>query len=207
MNFGLFMLVNLPPKPRRQIALFLQNRDLRALANTSHTNRYFTMKTLTDDIKDESLNPMEKQLFIAAYLGLTSLVKEYLDIGVNVNAQLDQGENNFITPIHYAALSGILGCVKLLKEYGANYLPEKPTKYFTSPIHYASAGGNPECIEYFLDLGVPVNQKSSHGCSVRWYSTSLEIAVSYGHSSCLLLLIARGGNVHEEDSEYCQPIH
>jgi ankyrin repeat protein len=201
------MLSKHPPKPRKQIALFLQNSDLRALANTSKTNRFFTIKTLSDNLDDKNLNPFEKQLFIAAYLGLTDLVKEYLELGVNVNVRLDIGENNFITPIHYAALSGILSCVKLLKEFGANYLPEKPTKYFTSPLHFAAAGGNPKCVEYFLDLGVPVNQESSWGCPVRYYSTALEIAVSYGHSNCLSLLIARGGNVHEQDGEFNQPIH
>lgn len=154
------------------------------------------------------LNELDAALTAAAWLGLTRYVQKYIDAKANVNVKLYYNKYNdvYVNPIHHAAHSGNLACVKLLVQHNARIHPDKPTEYFNSPIHFAAASGSVDCVNYFLNTGVPVNQ-ASRASPLGWNWTPLQVAASHNRVQCFMLLLQRGANVHYKDPSDFQAIH
>lgn len=60
------------------------------------------------------------------------------------------------TPLHFAAASGALECVKLLIEYGAN-VSKWDREFKATPLHCAASKGHLCCLKYLLRNGADVN--------------------------------------------------
>lgn len=156
----------------------------------------------------KKLDQLDATLTAAAMLGRTEYVQRYIDDGANVNAKLFyyEDQNAYINPIHYAALSGNLSCVKLLIHNKATFLPEDPNMDSDTPLHFAVRKGNYECAQFFLDNGVPVDHATRFSF-LGWNWTALQVASSADQPRCCELLIKRGANVHHKDPDEFQAIH
>jgi ankyrin repeat protein len=194
----------------RNIALYLGNKDLKSLANSLWQFRNAAVEELIKRelvyYKKTKLDDMEKRLIICAKLGMTDWVLKYIKSGVDVNVSLNV-RNHQLQAIHYAALSGVLSCVKLLVKNGAILFPQEPSRFFLSPLHFADANGNPDMAEYFVDLGVPVDQESPDCFWLGSHSTPLQIAAYHKKTDCVARLILKGADVHHIKKNGSQPIH
>lgn len=154
------------------------------------------------------ISDLDALLAAAAQLGLVEFMKAYLRNGANPHTKFYYNKYNdiYFQPIHFAAWSGNLACVKLLVKIKVKYLPGGPVKYFNSPLHFAAASGNPACIKYFLDAGIPVDQQS-RASPLGWNRTPLQIAATFNRVRCYQLLRQHGADIHIEDPDEYQAIH
>lgn len=154
------------------------------------------------------ITELDTLLAAAAQLGLVDFMKAYLRKGANPHTKFYYNKYNdiYFQPIHFAAWSGNLACVKILVKKRVKYLPDGPVKFFNSALHFAAASGNPACVKYFLDAGISVNQQS-RASPLGWNRTPLQIAVSFNRVRCYHLLRQHGADIHIEDPDEYQAIH
>ena len=98
----------------------------------------------------------------------------------NVNAQDDDG----LTPLHYAALSGNVRIISLLLENGA--VVNIPDKKGLDPLHYAAWQGYMDPVGLLLSGGADANAQS-----VDSRDTPLHLAAQHGHYDVVALLVQR----------------
>jgi ankyrin repeat protein len=194
----------------KRIALFLENRDLLSLANSLRQFRYAAVEELIKreliNYKHYKLSEMEKRLIICAKLGMTEWVSKYIDAGVNIHVSI-KIQNHDVQPIHFAALSGVVSCVKILVNANAILFSQKPTRYYLSPLHFAAAGGNPACVEYLVDQGIPVDQESPELFWLGSQYTALKIAALHKKRTCAEMLISKNADLHHAGMNDVQAIH
>ena len=188
------MTVSIPIELAEKIVFCLETSDLVALANGL---RQFRAAAVEELIKRElpkyfktKLSDLEKRFIICAKHGMTEWVDQYIQDGVNIHVSLNI-RNNHVQAIHFAALSGVLSCVKSIATAGATLFPAVATRFFLSPLHFAAAGGNPACVEYFVDLGVPVDQESPAHFWLGSQSTALQIAAYHKRTACVAMLLLK----------------
>lgn len=158
-----------------------------------------------------NLSMEEARLFCAAHEGYFEYLKVCLE-KASPNSKIFYGlrGEKYITPLHFAALSGNINCVKLLMEHGARIqMPTKKYSYFTSPLHYGAASGSPACVSFFLDLGLPVNLHSSFAVTpgLENFGVPIEIAVFHGRYKVCELLISKGAWVQRNAVDDIEPVH
>lgn len=159
--------------------------------------------------KYDDINPLDKRLIAATMLGHYGNALAAIRDGANVNVKiyLDKQNSIWIYPIHLAACAGNIDVIKLLINNFAIFKPESPQKYYLSPLHYAAGSDHTHCIEYFLDLGVPVDQQSTICSPFGWNWSALQTCSNHGNLSGIKLLVDRGANIHLKDPDEFQAIH
>jgi ankyrin repeat protein len=204
------MPISIAPDISSRIALFLENKDLIALANGLRQFRHGAVEELIRRelvrYRNYALSEMEKRFLICAKLGMTDWVSKYIDAGVNIHVSIKIDDHN-VQAIHFAALSGVLNCVKVLVKAEATLVPVVPTRFYLSPLHFAAEGGNPACVEYLVDVGIPVDQEAP---AVFWLGsqyTALQIAARHRKPACVTMLISKNANVHHATTNDTQAIH
>eukprot|EP00026_Physarum_polycephalum_P005857 Phypoly_transcript_05896.p1 GENE.Phypoly_transcript_05896~~Phypoly_transcript_05896.p1 ORF type:complete len:489 (-),score=75.61 Phypoly_transcript_05896:74-1540(-) len=102
-----------------------------------------------------------------------------LDLGANITFAFDG-----ITPMSFAASSGLIDIMELLLEKGAILTLDK---YTTTPLHAAATNNQLEAVKFLLDKGADVNEVDSDG----------EYAISHGadHLEMVELLLEKGAKV------------
>ncbi|KAI4467780.1 ion transport protein [Holotrichia oblita] len=91
-------------------------------------------------------------LLISCWQGKDKFTKYFLERAVDPNCADNIGR----TPLHFAAASGALECVKLLIEYGAN-VSKWDREFKATPLHCAASKGHLCCLKYLLRNGADVN--------------------------------------------------
>ncbi len=122
---------------------------------------------------------------LETYVGMDASAVDTKDVKYYVNLR----DENFFTPLHYAAKNGWVDAVIFLLECGAEKNPKaSPKDREWMPIHYAAKGGHLEVVKTLLSAGIDKEIKTSFGL------TPLVIAAEFGHTDLLQFLIGVGAN-------------
>jgi ankyrin repeat protein len=120
----------------------------------------------------------------ASFLGFETVVKELLDLGLDINARLEP----WGTPLMLALQGNHPSVAKLLLSRGANVklgIPDCGTA-----LHLAAMIGLEEMTKLLVAAGADVNAKGGIYC------TALQAAVARGHRIIALFLLDHGADLH-----------
>ncbi len=117
----------------------------------------------------------------AAKYGKTDIVQQFLNAGMDVNANMDG------TALIAATASKNLAMVKFLIAHGADV---NECNYLGSPLNAATYVGNYDIAKYLIDNGAEVNLAAEDG------TTPLVIAAQTGQGEMIELLADNGANVN-----------
>lgn len=95
----------------------------------------------------------------AADLGHTEACRALLELGANIDAQMQDGQS----PLHVAAFNGHADTVSLLLELHADYEVRNELNY--SPLHSAIAKGHIEVMKRLLAAGADIDDQCMDGLS------------------------------------------
>ncbi|GJQ76772.1 hypothetical protein Trydic_g15612 [Trypoxylus dichotomus] len=155
-------------------------------------------------------------LIISCWQGKDKFAKYFLEKGADSNCMDSVGR----TPLHFAASSGAVECVKLLVEHGAT-VSKWDREHKATPLHCAANKGHLCCLKYLIKNGADVNagltQKTPLHFAVQseavecvrelldagavpntpqvFSEAPIHIAASIGASEILKLLIIHGASV------------
>jgi ankyrin repeat protein len=135
-------------------------------------------------------------IFYAAKNGNLNRVKQFLNQGVNVNAQTGTGRRR---ALHYAAEGGHLPVVKFLLNKGSAI--NSPDRHGNRPIHNAAAKGHLPVVKELLNRGSNIHARTIIGYQ------PLHFAINHGHLPVVKELLNRGANVHARTKLGYHPIH
>ena len=121
-------------------------------------------------------------LYYGALLGLSTITKNLLDQGAEVNVP----GGNYGNPLQAASALGYKTVVELLIKAGADF--NAKARLFGNPLQAASAGGHAEVAKLLIDAGAHINATSAP------LGSALDAALDGGHESTARLLLERGAN-------------
>jgi hypothetical protein len=127
-----------------------------------------------------------QKLVKAALGGNEKAVRMLLDDGVDIDA----GDADGQTALHWAASNGHEAVVRLLLEKGAD-LTAKDILGWTA-LHVAARSGHEAVVRLLLENGADIATESESG----W--TALHLAASNGHEAVVRLLLEKGADVMGE---------
>ena len=116
--------------------------------------------------------------------GDTQEVERLIRAGVDVNNK----ENDGVTPIHCAAENGHTDTVQLLLDHGANVNVKDAEGY--TPISEAAENGHRDTVRLLLDHGANVDAEDDEG------DTPISQAANNGHTDTVKLLLTAGADPH-----------
>ena len=127
---------------------------------------------------------LDAQLLDAVKAGDQAAVRALIEDGADVNA----GEADGTTPLHWAAYSSDLKIAELLVAAGA--IPTIANRYGVQPLSIAAVGGNAALIELLLVAGADPNTVQGEG------ETALMTAVRTGKLEAVEVLLDHGADVN-----------
>ncbi|POI32676.1 hypothetical protein CIB84_003572 [Bambusicola thoracicus] len=136
-------------------------------------------------------------LMLAAMNGHTAAVKLLLDMGSDINAQIETNRNTALT---LACFQGRTEVVSLLLDRKANV--EHRAKTGLTPLMEAASGGYAEVGRVLLDKGADVNAPPVPSSR----DTALTIAADKGHYKFCELLISRGAHIDVRNKKGNTPL-
>ncbi|XP_076762785.1 transient receptor potential channel pyrexia [Xylocopa sonorina] len=135
-------------------------------------------------------------LHLAACTASLPILEELLQYGAN---PCEWDLNKKFTPLHYAAASGDLNCVKCLIKSGADVNAGICRK---SPLYYAVLNNAVDCVKILLEAGASPNNPQVYT------ETPLHVAASLGSVTCMKLLLSYGADVRVQfGSMRSTPLH
>ena len=154
------------------------------------------IKTYTDALNEsKKQEDLAYQLLDAAQNGSTDVVKDLLDMGVEVDCLDGLGR----TPLHLAAYQGHTDTAELLLDRGAD--PNLVSGNDHTPLQSIAKRGSTDMATLLLDRGADVN------ASTRTVNAPLQIAASAGNTDMVGLLLDRGADVDAVDSNGRTPLY
>jgi ankyrin repeat protein len=105
------------------------------------------------------------------------------------------------TPLHYAALCGLLSVVKFLAIEHPQHIHYRGCDDETTPLHLASRQGHLEVARFLVECGADVTAEDKYG----W--TALHVVSSEGHIDLARLLIKCGADVTAQSRVGSTPLH
>ena len=117
--------------------------------------------------------------------------------GLDVNG----GDADGVTPLHYAAANGKLEAVHGLLRLGGKASVTKVAGRYGTPLHWAVLSGHKEVVLVLLDEGCPIYVVDSNGRNI------LHSAAQCGHVDLIGLLEERGLDVNGGDADGGTPLH
>lgn len=110
---------------------------------------------------------------------------------------LEAGECDGWTPLHWAAYYGKTKSLEILLRNGANVNVQ--SNRFTTPLHWAAERGHQGTAFLAIQMGASLDPKDSDG----W--TPLHRAAQYGRLEMVQLLVDNGARVHSRTNDYFTP--
>ena len=126
----------------------------------------------------------DRDIHQACEEGDTEEVERLIRAGVDVNNK----ENDGVTPIHCAAENGHTDTVQLLLDHGANVNVKDAEGY--TPISEAAENGHRDTVRLLLDHGANVDAEDDEG------DTPISQAANNGHTDTVKLLLSAGADPH-----------
>ena len=109
---------------------------------------------------------------------------------------INRGDENGVTPLHWAAIRGRKIAVELLIARGADVNAKK--KGGSTPLHWASTV---KISEILIKKGADVNAKNQYD------GTPLHWAIHTNNPDKMMLLLSKGANVDAKDNKGRTPLH
>ena len=157
-------------------------KAIRTSIKQGDTNKFTALITSNMALL-EKMTPFGTWLHVAASFGRKEIVRELLDLGVDVNRRggvFDGGA------INEAAADGHLEIVKYLFEFGAELDVSLPTR---NPLFGAIQGGHIEIVRFLVERGISTKIKYS-GESMKDMD-ALAFALERGQSEIAAFLASR----------------
>ncbi|MDD9139524.1 MAG: ankyrin repeat domain-containing protein [Candidatus Cardinium sp.] len=154
----------------------------------AHSDQNLSHPSTNNTINIVSSIPCCNNLPAAAQEGHKDCMR---DLIIN-RANLNQLDNNGLTPLYLVAYHGHASCIQYLIENGAN-VNQKDKKRQT-PLHLAVRQNNTSYITTLINGGADVNLQDHGGL------TPLDLAIARKYSNCINLLQANGGNVGKQQT-------
>ncbi len=174
-------------KSRKQLLALNDYGETPLLYTIKHGQPAFVDRLLSKGADVNAPNPRtgETPLIAAVISGDREMLKEIMAHG----AQLDQGDNEGLTPLVWACRKGDLEAVRAL--LGA----ADQGKAASSPetVLAAASYGHDGVLEYLLSLGAPVDARSPQE------ETPLILAARFGHEKTVRLLLSKGAGKNALD--------
>ncbi|VVD01605.1 unnamed protein product, partial [Leptidea sinapis] len=170
-------------------------------------------------------------LHLSCLVGNDECVRMLLESGANPN-MWDSTIERKATPLHCAASTKSLNCVKLLLHHGADVnagltehsplhyavlsdapeivselleagaCPDTPQVFTETPLHVAASLGSASCVKLLLDGGADVRASMGAG-----RATALHLAAVDGHAECARLLLDHGAAIDGPNSRGQTALH
>ncbi len=137
-------------------------------------------------------------LHLATGMGLTEIVKLFIEKGANPNAK----DKNGNTPLHWAAGTGKTEIVKELLKHKDIDLNTQDIYGFTA-LYRAVTNNHTEVVELFIEKGVDIKAKFPYMLN----ETALHRAAGNGNTKLVKLLLEKGADINVQDSEGSTPLH
>jgi ankyrin repeat protein len=154
-------------------------------------NRMFCRTILA--IKTPSIDAFAEIIFCSAVEnGVTSMIRMFLESGIDPNTFVEHGHNS-LTPLQFAAVTGNIQMAKVLLEYGANMKArdtrttlESAGSYVAfpqTPLQIAARKGNLELVKLLISAGAAINTDET------FWSSALQNAAKARHYEIAQLLL------------------
>ena len=161
-------------------------------------------------------------LHYAAVLDLPQVARQLLDAGMDVDAELSDGQvplgervNEILgkygldiananssrsnTPLHWAARGNALETARVLVERGADIHVKDDIG--GTPLNYAAHWNSLEVARYLVERGADIHAKDVYG------DTPLHDAAAGNARETAEFLLSRGADIHAKDSDGWMPLH
>ncbi len=135
------------------------------------------------------------RLHMAVHFGRTGMVRDLLELAVDVNAIENRRGR---TPIAYAAARGHTDIVGLLLAAGAD--PSAPDNEGNTPLKLAVESGRPELVQNLLRAGATIDYSDS-----RFGRSLLHLAAIKGYLEIARSLLDAGSDPNQEDNNNTTP--
>jgi len=116
----------------------------------------------------------------------TAVTELLIVAGSDVNAKINKGSLEGVTPLHQSAASGNIGVAKVLIKNGAE-LEARISQNQNTPLHLAVRNNHKAVVELLIAKGANVNAKTKYG------KTPLDLAISKEQKELADLLRKHGG--------------
>ena len=133
-------------------------------------------------------------LHLAAKCGNKNIVQMLIDNKANIN----QAENNGVTPLYIAAHNGHKDIAKMLIDNGADINQAKNNG--VTPLWIAAQNGHKDIVNMLIKKGANINQKYNEDI------TPLYIATQNGHKDIMKMLIKNGANINQAKNNGATPL-
>ncbi len=175
-------------------------------------NVAFAENTSTQE-PSQSLTLTKQSLVMAITDGHLEEVRELLDRKSMIVHHLDNYDDVWGTPLHYAVKNGRIEIVKMLVEkYGADINAQyeyeykrtnAPNTFDYTPLHLAIANGRKDIVTYLLNKGADPNIATSF----RMGRTPLHLASRLRQKEMVTQLISAGADVNAIGYDKKTPLH
>ncbi|KAM0800254.1 ankyrin repeat-containing domain protein [Usnea florida] len=161
------------------------------------------------DLKTSTIKMFGSMVFrSAAKLGFTEMVRDLVDMGVDVNSV--EGDSLRQTALTLAVIHNRIEIVRLLLQAGADLKPCKGAQYLGSILHLALDGPDRiEMMQTLLQNGADVNEERNEHDQLLGYggNSILSRAVSRNDHTIVRLLLKAGAHVNPAQKNSSSPLH
>eukprot|EP00434_Breviolum_minutum_P025449 symbB.v1.2.022488.t1/scaffold1997.1/size93120/1 len=138
-----------------------------------------------------------KQLLEAAKCGLLDEVKKLLQSRADLESRSD--DNDWETPLHWAAAKGHRDVVQLLVEEKAEI--ESRCAVYRTPLHLAAEEGHRDVVQLLLETNAEIEATDAFGCP------PLQWAVAGGHKDVVQFLLEKSAKIETRNKYGETPLH
>jgi ankyrin repeat protein len=172
---------------------------LHRAANTGQTDVAELLIANGADVNEATAGFLYTPLFWAVRRGHRAMAELLISNGANVNA----ADARASTPLHFAAMQGDIGIVRLLLENSAVVYAKTVSGDYPgeTPLHTAAFAGHTEIAELLLAYGADVNATD------QYIYTPLRRTVDQGYLALAELLIEQGADITTTDGSGVTLLH
>jgi ankyrin repeat protein len=172
---------------------------LHRAARAGHTDLAELLIANGADVDAKTAAFLHTPLFWAVRRGHRAMAELLISMGANVNAT----DARASTPLHYAAMQGDIGIVRLLLENSAIVYAKTVSGDYPgeTPLHTTAFAGHLEIAELLLAHGADVNATD------QYIYTPLRRTVDQGHLTLAELLIEHGADITTTDGSGVTLLH
>lgn len=162
--------------------------QIKCKGSASHVNQLKNKIQKVSTVDVQKLTPINKAVYQGNLDELTELSPQ----------TINEFDDNWLTPIHYAILGDQSTVVEKLIELGAKI--NVTNKEGDSLLHFAAISGSSQILNKLISAGVDLNYKNSDGATALHYASAKE------NLATVEVLVKEGANPHLLDNHGMSPL-